>query len=340
MTGAVGPATDVLQRVPETWLQRAFTATAWDPTLKRSEHAELARRRVLGADHAWAYTAADGQTACAWMSARPWDTEFFGIEMALMGLEGDVHFDAVQALLPMVFEQARRDGVRHLRTPQRAGSPETLHALQSHGFQLRWASVQIACDTRTLAPTRATPPPELRFVDGTPDHLPSLLAAARRVGPYNWPEFDEALAPSKRSHYVAQRIENCLLTPFADQSMVALWRDRPVGLHASATCTHEFAGEIGQIGRDFAYVRETFVAPDCPPHIGAHLLRTATRALGETVRYATGRVRLDGLSMLNTSLTSGYRIVGNNGRHANQEVLHFHVHIFGGRQIGGRMIKS
>jgi diadenosine tetraphosphate (Ap4A) HIT family hydrolase len=36
----------------------------------------------------------------------------------------------------------------------------------------------------------------------------------------------------------------------------------------------------------------------------------------------------------------GYRIVGNNGRHANQEVLHFHVHIFGGRQIGGRMIKS
>lgn len=36
---------------------------------------------------------------------------------------------------------------------------------------------------------------------------------------------------------------------------------------------------------------------------------------------------------------SGYRIVANSGADANQEVPHFHVHIFGGRRIGGRMIK-
>ena len=36
----------------------------------------------------------------------------------------------------------------------------------------------------------------------------------------------------------------------------------------------------------------------------------------------------------------GYRIVANNGQHANQEVMHFHVHIFGGRQIRGRMIRA
>jgi len=36
----------------------------------------------------------------------------------------------------------------------------------------------------------------------------------------------------------------------------------------------------------------------------------------------------------------GYRIVANNGAHANQEVPHFHVHIFGGRQIRGRMIRA
>jgi len=36
----------------------------------------------------------------------------------------------------------------------------------------------------------------------------------------------------------------------------------------------------------------------------------------------------------------GYRIVANNGADANQEVPHFHVHIFGGRPIRGRMIKS
>lgn len=36
---------------------------------------------------------------------------------------------------------------------------------------------------------------------------------------------------------------------------------------------------------------------------------------------------------------SGYRLVANNGADANQEVPHFHVHIFGGRKIRGRMIR-
>ena len=37
---------------------------------------------------------------------------------------------------------------------------------------------------------------------------------------------------------------------------------------------------------------------------------------------------------------SGYRLVANNGADANQEVPHFHVHIFGGRQIRGRMVRA
>ena len=36
---------------------------------------------------------------------------------------------------------------------------------------------------------------------------------------------------------------------------------------------------------------------------------------------------------------SGYRIVANNGADANQEVPHFHVHVFGGRKIRGGMIR-
>ncbi|MFI4987928.1 MAG: histidine triad nucleotide-binding protein [Alphaproteobacteria bacterium] len=35
---------------------------------------------------------------------------------------------------------------------------------------------------------------------------------------------------------------------------------------------------------------------------------------------------------------SGYRILANNGPDANQEVPHFHVHIFAGKRLG-RMIK-
>ena len=34
----------------------------------------------------------------------------------------------------------------------------------------------------------------------------------------------------------------------------------------------------------------------------------------------------------------GYRILANHGRDANQEVSHFHIHIFGGKPLG-RMIK-
>lgn len=37
---------------------------------------------------------------------------------------------------------------------------------------------------------------------------------------------------------------------------------------------------------------------------------------------------------------SGYRIIANNGADAHQEVPHLHVHVFGGKPIGGRMIKA
>ena len=31
----------------------------------------------------------------------------------------------------------------------------------------------------------------------------------------------------------------------------------------------------------------------------------------------------------------GYRATCNNGRHGNQEVPHLHMHVVGGRQLGG-----
>ena len=37
---------------------------------------------------------------------------------------------------------------------------------------------------------------------------------------------------------------------------------------------------------------------------------------------------------------TGYRILANHGRDGNQEVPHFHVHIFGGRPLGRMLAKS
>ncbi|HEU0156858.1 MAG TPA: histidine triad nucleotide-binding protein [Stellaceae bacterium] len=34
---------------------------------------------------------------------------------------------------------------------------------------------------------------------------------------------------------------------------------------------------------------------------------------------------------------SGYRVLANTGRDARQEVPHFHVHLFGGRDLGGML---
>jgi histidine triad (HIT) family protein len=34
---------------------------------------------------------------------------------------------------------------------------------------------------------------------------------------------------------------------------------------------------------------------------------------------------------------SGYRVIANNGRAAHQEVPHFHVHLLGGRDLGGML---
>jgi len=39
------------------------------------------------------------------------------------------------------------------------------------------------------------------------------------------------------------------------------------------------------------------------------------------------------------AVEGGYRLLANNGRDAHQEVPHFHVHIFAGRDLGG-MIKK
>lgn len=61
---------------------------------------------------------------------------------------------------------------------------------------------------------------------------------------------------------------------------------------------------------------DDFTAKASPEEIGGFF-----RAVGETAR------RL-GLPQ------DGYRILANNGRNANQEVMHLHVHIFAGAPLG------
>jgi histidine triad (HIT) family protein len=63
---------------------------------------------------------------------------------------------------------------------------------------------------------------------------------------------------------------------------------------------------------------------DMSAHAGPDFIGGFFRAVGETARAA-------GVD------ASGYRIVANNGGDAHQEVMHFHVHVFGGRPLGGML---
>jgi histidine triad (HIT) family protein len=82
------------------------------------------------------------------------------------------------------------------------------------------------------------------------------------------------------------------------------------------------------------------IAPQAPTHIlvipkGSYVsmddfsARASDKEIGAFVR-AVGEVARDaGL------VDPGYRILANHGSDAHQEVPHFHIHLFGGRDLGG-----
>lgn len=57
---------------------------------------------------------------------------------------------------------------------------------------------------------------------------------------------------------------------------------------------------------------------NAPPETQAHFFRTVTEA-----------ARKAGV------LENGYRLIANHGAHASQSVPHFHMHLIGGRALGG-----
>jgi hypothetical protein len=298
---------DGLRRVLPDWSLLGRAATSWDLTLRPTAHAELSLGRLLRADHHWAIGHEDGRTAGAWLSALPWDTTFFGLPMATVGLEGHQGADTVQRLVPMALQEAAAQGVRHLRVSLRAGDYEALEALQGLDFRVRWVSTQITCDTRRLPQQLAPFPPGLDCVEANTSHLPELEAVSHQIGPYCWPEFDQALPLAARRRYVMQRITNCITTDYADAAIVAIWKGRAVGFHASKVATHPLRAATSQ---PYAYVRDTFVSPKAPPNVGAHLIRAALHGQIGQAQQVTGRVRLDGRAMINTALGCGYRVTG------------------------------
>jgi len=242
-----------------------------------------------------------------WLAPSPWDAQFFGVPMATVGLEGDQDPQAIESLVPIVLEEAIRLGLVHLRISMRTGSHGAVEAMQAAGFRVRWVSAQITCDTRRLAGRASALPEGLECEDASTAHLAPLEEICKQLAPYCWPELDPSLPRTAREAYVMERVLNCVTTDYADSALVLLWKGRVVGFHASKVGSHALTSGAAP---PYAYVRDTFVSPTAPPSTGVHLIRQALLRHVGIARQVTGRVRLDGRSMLNAALSNGYSITG------------------------------
>ncbi len=87
------------------------------------------------------------------------------------------------------------------------------------------------------------------------------------------------------------------------------------------------------------------INPQAPVHIlvipkGAYVSFDDFSAKAEPAEI-TGFVRAVGeVARSQGVAASGYRVLANHGSDAHQEVPHFHVHIFGGRQLGRMLPKD
>ena len=82
------------------------------------------------------------------------------------------------------------------------------------------------------------------------------------------------------------------------------------------------------------------ISPQAPVHVlvipkGAYVSLDDFTARATEAEIA-GFFRAVGAAARQLGLAApGYRVLANHGRDAHQEVFHFHVHIFGGRDLGG-----
>jgi histidine triad (HIT) family protein len=85
--------------------------------------------------------------------------------------------------------------------------------------------------------------------------------------------------------------------------------------------------------------------PQAPVHVlvipkGAYV-SLADFAAGAPADQVAGFFRAVGAVAKQLELEApGYRILANAGEHGHQEVPHFHVHIFGGRQLGPMLTRQ
>lgn len=98
----------------------------------------------------------------------------------------------------------------------------------------------------------------------------------------------------------------------------------------------EIKSEIVQEGDEVIAFRD--VNPQAPTHVQViprkHVARIADFDLGSDASWLLEMFDVANRVARDEGLDGGYRLVFNNGALAGQSVLHVHLHILGGRQLG------
>ena len=103
-------------------------------------------------------------------------------------------------------------------------------------------------------------------------------------------------------------------------------------LRAEIPCDKVYENDVALAFKD--------IQPQAPTHIlvipkGAYVSMDDFSANASDAEIA-GFVRAGGVVAREAgAVEDGYRILANHGRDAHQEVPHFHIHVFAGRDLGG-----
>jgi len=86
------------------------------------------------------------------------------------------------------------------------------------------------------------------------------------------------------------------------------------------------------------------IAPQAPSHVvlipkGEYLSADDFSATASAAELAAFMRAIAKIAAAEGTAASGYRILANSGKAAHQAVPHFHLHLFGGRDLGGRLLQ-
>src|SRR5580704_92954 len=86
------------------------------------------------------------------------------------------------------------------------------------------------------------------------------------------------------------------------------------------------------------------IQPQAPSHVvlipkGEYVSADDFSATASDAELAAFMRAIARIAKLEGIVEGGYRIVSNHGRAAHQQVQHFHLHLFGGRDLGARLLQ-